>query len=105
MGKRGQRIAPRGRQPRREVGDGGRVLGTERCEELRILAVAADAGARGDRAVDADVAEVEMQPANARRSDRRQEQTQHLDVAGNAGLAEELGADLHDFARRRRCPS
>ncbi len=58
---------------------------------------------RGQRAVDADVAEVEVQRARAGGRERRQQQAEHFAVAGDAGLAVELGADLHDFARLRRC--
>ena len=61
--------------------------------------LADDPGARGERAIDADVPEVEVQRADARRGERGEEQCDHLRVAADAGLAEELGADLRDLAR------
>ena len=42
-----------------------------------------------------------MQATNTRLRERRQDQVEHLDVARNAGLAEELGAYLDDLARLR----
>ena len=42
-----------------------------------------------------------MQAAHARRGERREHQGDDFAVAGDAGLAIELGADLHDFARLR----
>ena len=49
------------------------------------------------RAIHADVAEIEMQAARACGSERREQQRQHFLVSGNAGFAVKLGADLEDF--------
>ncbi len=43
-----------------------------------------------------------MAARDAHRAQRGQEQRDRLLVAGDAGFAEELGADLHDLARRAR---
>ncbi len=51
------------------------------------------------RAIDADVAQVDVQAADVGRAERRQQQFEDLAVGGDAGVAVELGADLHDLPR------
>ena len=53
-----------------KLGDRRDVLGAQRREELRVGAVAGDVRAVGERAIDADVAEIEVQAAHAGRSER-----------------------------------
>ena len=98
-GKGGKRIAPRGCKPRAERNHGRDVLGAQSFEEFGILRVAAHAGAGCERSVDADMTEVEVQRAHTRGVERRQQQQDHLGVAGNARFTEKLGADLCDLAR------
>jgi hypothetical protein len=98
--QRAQRVAPRARQPRGERIDRRRVLGAHRLEHLVVVAVVADAGAVGERAIDGGMAEVEVQARDAGRRQRRQQERDDLAVTFDAGLAEELGAELDHLARR-----
>jgi hypothetical protein len=102
LGQRAQRVAPRDRQPRGQLADDRRVLCAQRREQVAVLGISRDARARGERAIDADVAEVEVQRADADLPQRGQHEADHFAIARDARLAEQLGADLHDLARRAR---
>src|SRR5437660_7871579 len=97
-GKGGKRIAPGRCKPGAERNHGRDVLGAQSFEEVGILRVAAHAGAGCERAVDADMTEVEVQRAHTCGGERRQQQQDYLGVAGTASFTEKLGAASCDVA-------
>ena len=96
-----ERIAPRSGQFGREIGDGRHVLGAQRGEEIRIVAITRESRTGGECSVDANVAQVEMQALKAGGRERRKDQSQYFDVTGDGGLPEEFRTDLQNLAGLR----
>ena len=78
----------------------GEILVAQRAEELGVVALAGgiEPGGTRQRPVDADVPEIEVQSADPRANERRQQQLHHFAVGGDAGVPVQLAADLHHLA-------
>jgi len=69
--KRGECVAPDGGEIGSELGDGRHILAAQGREHRAVAGVACDMCAVGQRPVHADMAEIQVQPANADRGERR----------------------------------
>ena len=81
----------------RQFAQRGNILGLQHLEQVRLL-LRSQSRARDERAEHRHVADIEMNPAYARRLQRTQHQHLDLDVAFQAGMAVNLRTDLHRLA-------
>ena len=79
----------------------GRVLVAQRGEQFGVVAFAGAGETRRlrERAVDAHVAQVDVQPADAGGGERRQQHLHDLAVGGDVAVAVQLGTDLQHLPR------